>query len=101
MNYNNQLPEITIKYKQGNTEKATIGSSRDAYNIFKKVYDADTIEYNESSIVLFLNRANKTIGWFKLSQGGLNGTVVDTRMIMVTALKCGARAFILSHNHPS
>ena len=28
-------------------------------------------------------------------------TVIDIRMIMVTALQCGASSIILSHNHPS
>ena len=42
-----------------------------------------------------------TIGWQKHSSGGMASTVVDVRMIMVTALQCGASAIMLSHNHPS
>ena len=65
------------------------------------MYDADTLEYCESSIVIYLNRANNSIGWQKISQGGITGTVVDVRMILATALKCGATGIIISHNHPS
>ena len=76
-------------------------SSRDAYFFLKELYEQDTIELNETCIALFLNRANNTIGWFKVSQGGINATVVDNKLIIVTALKCAASSIILSHNHPS
>jgi DNA repair protein RadC len=52
-------------------------------------------------ICIFLNRQNNTIGWFKVSQGGLSGTVIDIRLILATALNCLASAIILCHNHPS
>jgi DNA repair protein RadC len=50
--------------------------------------------------VLYLNRANNTIAWSKISTGGMSATVVDIRVIFATALKVGAQAIILSHNHP-
>lgn len=50
---------------------------------------------------MYLNNANNTIGWQKHSSGGMANTVVDIRMIMCTALQCGASSIVLSHNHPS
>jgi DNA repair protein RadC len=97
----NNLPQITLKYKQGSVKKIKITSSKDAYNLLIKLYDIDTIDYLETFIVLFLDRANQTIGWIKLSQGGISGTVVDKKVLMATALKSGASSIILSHNHPS
>jgi len=99
--YNGDTPEITLKYKSSGLKKTKITSSETAYEMFKQMYDADTLEYCESSIVIYLNRANNSIGWQKISQGGITGTVVDLRMILGTALKCGATGIILSHNHPS
>lgn len=99
--YNEQLPEITLKYTTSGIQKTKIANSQDSYNLFKQMYDSDTIEYCESSIVIYLNRANKTIGWQKVSQGGLTGTVIDIRIVMATALKSGATNIIISHNHPS
>lgn len=99
--YKSTIPEITLKYKSGNTKKIKVTSSKDAADYMRELYDMDTIEITESAIVLFLNRANNSIGWFKVSQGGITGTVVDIKLILVTALKCGASAIILSHNHPS
>jgi DNA repair protein RadC len=37
----------------------------------------------------------------KISQGGLTGTVIDTRMILKHALDKRATSIIISHNHPS
>ena len=99
--YNGDTPEITLKYKSSGVKKTKITNSKDSYELLKQMYDADTLEYCESSIVIYLNRANNSIGWQKISQGGITGTVVDVRMVLATALKCGATGIILSHNHPS
>jgi DNA repair protein RadC len=99
--YKSPLPEITIKYKKGDFKKIKIERSKDAYELFKELFNADTIEYTEESVVLFLNRLNATIGFVKLSSGGMIGTVVDKRVVMTLALQCGAYAIILAHNHPS
>jgi DNA repair protein RadC len=99
--YKSNLPEITLKLKKGETLNAKIKNSSDTAEIFREVWDKDSIEIYESMIVLFLNRANNTIGWFKVSQGGLSGTVVDNRLILSTALKCLASGIIIAHNHPS
>jgi len=99
--YKTKLPEITLKYKTGDVNKVKIGSSQDANDMFKKFFDQDTIELTESMIVIYLNRNNNTLGWQKISQGGLNGTVIDNRLILATALQCAAHSIILAHNHPS
>ncbi len=99
--YKTNCPEIELKLKRGEVKKMQIKSSKDAYDAFKLFYDEDTIELTESFIAIFLNRANNTLGWLKVSQGGMTGTVVDIRIILGTALKIAAQSIILSHNHPS
>ena len=99
--YKTNIPEITLKFKAGNTKKTKITCSSDANEILKNFYDQDTIELTESVIVIFLNSANNTIGWIKHSQGGLNGCIVENKTILATALKCAANSIIISHNHPS
>lgn len=99
--YKSTIPEITLKYKSGDIKKVQIHNSNDAAEYLKEMYDMDTIEIFESFIVVYFNRANNSIGWFKVSQGGITGTVVDNRLIVGTALKCGASSMIISHNHPS
>jgi DNA repair protein RadC len=99
--YKSLMPEISIKYKSGDLKKHKITNVQDAYTMFKQMYDKDTLEYIESFIVIYLNRANNTIGWHKVSVGGTTGCLVDVKVIMATALKCNAHGLILSHNHPS
>lgn len=50
---------------------------------------------------MYLNRANRIIGIYRHSLGGITGTIADPRLILGTALKVAATAIILAHNHPS
>lgn len=79
----------------------SISSSRSAYNVLRQFFNPNTISYQEECIVLYLNQASKIIGAQKLSKGGINATIVDTRIILATALKSLSTAIIISHNHPS
>ena len=99
--YKSQLPEITLKYKKGEAKKVKITSSIDAAALLKTLHDSDTLEIFESTIFVFLNRANTSIGWLKHSSGGSASCIVDIKLIMTTALQCGAHSIVFSHNHPS
>lgn len=99
--YKSNLPEVTLKYKSGEFKKSKIHTSRDCYEIVKEMFNSDTLEYIEEFIVLLLNRANNTIGWVKLSSGGITGTVVDVRVLFTIALQSGASSILIAHNHPS
>ena len=99
--YLTNIPELTLKYKSGDIKKDKIQSSKDAADYMRLMFDEDTIEVCESAIVVFLNRKNNSIGWYKVSQGGISGTVIDVRLVLATALKCLASGMIMCHNHPS
>jgi DNA repair protein RadC len=89
----------SMKVKQ--SELFPVLSSKDAYAYLKTCYEAGTIAYKEFFYVLFLNRANKVMGYSKISEGGITGTVADPRIILQLALMAGASALVLCHNHPS
>ena len=36
-----------------------------------------------------------------MSKGGISETIVDIRLLLKSALQCGATAMIVAHNHPS
>lgn len=59
------------------------------------------IEVQEHFIALYLNQANKIIGYYHHSTGTINATMVDTEIVAAVALKTLAKAVIISHNHPS
>ncbi len=100
-----KLPEIeiSIKYKGSKkTELKKVTSSRDAYEVCKLLYNENTIDWLEEMILICLNRANKVIGYYKVSRGGMTSTMCDPKVVFTIALNCaGTTAIILSHNHPS
>jgi DNA repair protein RadC len=79
-------------------EKVSIKSSETVFSLFHPLLG--DLEHEEFWL-LMLNRANKVIGRFKVSQGGLSGTVIDTRIILKKALDNLASSIIVCHNHPS
>lgn len=99
-NFSN-ISEISIKYTPLAPDMPTIICSIDAYVLFLDFYPQDTIGIQEKVFAMYLNRANRVIGIFPVSTGGITGTVADIRLILSVALKCGATGIIISHNHPS
>ena len=79
-------------------EKPKISCSNDAYKILKlHLEDLRTEEF----WALFLNQNNKVIHIAQLTQGGINQSLVDIRIVFKTALEHFATGIIISHNHPS
>ncbi len=79
-------------------EKPQISSSNDAYKILKlHLADLRTEEF----WAIFLNQSNKVIHISQLTQGGINQSIVDIRIVFKTALDHFATGIIISHNHPS
>jgi DNA repair protein RadC len=74
-----QVAEITVSYKPKAGKKPVIVTSLNAFNIFRELYSPDTIYLQEQISVLYLNRSNKVLGYYKASVGGITGTVADIR----------------------
>src|SRR5580698_4179232 len=93
------ISEIEIRYnpKIPALRKAQIKSSNDAYRQFMILLDEHNMNIKEEAAVLFLNRGNRVIGGYKISVGGITGTVVDIRIILGIALKCFATGIIIAH----
>jgi DNA repair protein RadC len=95
------ISEIAITYKPNHYTKEALSSVTNAADILRMFWNPETIEYYEECKVLYLDRANHILGVYNVSRGGLNGTVMDVRMIFQGALKANAHSIIVSHNHPS
>ena len=95
------LSEIHVSYKTGLTSSKIINSSKEAFDILATLFPQETICLQEQFVVLYLNRANRVIGSYQLSKGGITGTIADVRLILSVALKTLASGLILAHNHPS
>lgn len=77
---------------------ASITGSRDIVTIFQPLL-ADLP--HEELWVLLLSRSKRIIERFRVSQGGLDGTVIDPRIVLRRALDRNASGLVLVHNHPS
>lgn len=101
MNYL-KIPEITVSFRDmvKVSDRKAIYSKENAVNIFKEIFE-DFMEHHEEVWAMYLNKANKVIGVSQISKGGISGTIIDTRIILQTALKSSASSIIIAHNHPS
>jgi DNA repair protein RadC len=97
-----KLAEIEVTYnpKVKPSERVKITSSSDAEKVLRSIWN-QPLELKECFYALYLNRANKVLGYLLVSIGGVSGTVVDVRNIFQTALKVNCTSVILGHNHPS
>ena len=97
-----KVSEVKLSYKSRvNLKDAPkITSSLTAHQVLRNNWSED-IEFNEQFYILLLNKANKVLGQYLVSSGGLSGTVVDPKNVFIAALKTRAAAIILAHNHPS
>ena len=98
--YKKILPLITLKKTKSDFPCAKIVTSADANEFIRNFY-SDDIGIFESFFILLLNRNNTTIGYAKISQGGIIGTVIDATIIAKYCVEALAKSVILAHNHPS
>ncbi len=89
-----------LKTIQTNFPRVKIVTNEDAAKFIRELYN-DDIEIFESFFILMLNISNQTIGYAKISQGGITGTVVDVRIVAKYAVESLAISVVLAHNHPS
>ncbi len=96
------IDEITVQLKRRSFGfDKPIRVTSDVAELARKIMRIEELEVREKFVVLYLDRANKIIGYFMAGVGGVNAVIVDGKMILGIALKCLATSIILVHNHPS
>lgn len=95
------VSEISVSYKPAKAHRPIVKSSSEAATLIRPFFPDGTIELQERFMAMYLNRANRVIGVYPVSIGGITGTVADPRLILAVALKVLATSIILFHNHPS
>lgn len=82
-----------------NLENPIVKSSRDAFNFLSPYFHGLNVEV---VYVIYMFHSGKIISVQQISNGGINSTVVDVRVILAKALELKlATRIILAHNHPS
>lgn len=89
-----------LKKNKSSFKKEKITGSETAANYIRNFY-SDDIGIYESFFILLLNNNSQTIGYAKISQGGIVGTIVDVKIIAKYVVDSLATGIILAHNHPS
>ncbi len=93
--------ELVYKTKVKPSQRPRILKIEDSFTLLRQVWNPEKIEMVEEFKVLLLNRANRVLGVFLASLGGIAGTIVDPGIILAAAVKANASSMILAHNHPS
>ena len=98
-----RVAEIKLSYRNRvkPSERSQVTSSTDSYQVLQASWDMGKLEFVEQFKVLLLSRANRVLGIYEVSTGGVAGTVADPKLIFAAALKACASGIILCHNHPS
>jgi DNA repair protein RadC len=91
---------LTVETKNSDFPVVKITNHIDSAKFARQFYGDDLVLY-ESFFLIFLNSALQTVAWAKISQGGVVGTVVDTKIVCKYAVDSLAQSVILVHNHPS
>lgn len=90
----------SIKKNVTEFARQKIKDSKTSAEVIRQFY-SDDIGIFESFFILCLNNSNETVGYAKISQGGITGTVVDVRLVLKYAIENLATSVIIAHNHPS
>ena len=92
-----RVSEVTIAYrpKFKASQRPQVTTAAHTYQILLSQWDKDTIELLEEFKIMLLNRHNKVLGVATISIGGINGTVVDPKVVFAIALKAKASSIKL------
>ena len=91
---------VTYRHKIKPSLMPKLTCSQESADVLRTIW-SDRLEHVEEFVIICLNRANRMLGWARVSSGGLGGTVADPKVIFQIALKSNASSIILAHNHPS
>ena len=99
----NMVSEVELVYKNKvkPSERPLVKSGKECYQLLLQTWDENKIEFVEQFKVVLMNRAQRVLGIYELSTGGVTGTVADPKLVFTAALKANACNIILTHNHPS
>lgn len=92
--------EYKLRARRTKLPRTQVSSSIVAADAVRLLYGDDIYIY-ETVFLLLLDRSLTTNGYVRISQGGISGSVVDTRLVCKYAVDSLSSAVILVHNHPS
>jgi len=101
MQQHTQVAELLVSYSPQIVSAQKISNSRETYSLITNHWNLNTIEMLEEVKIVLLNKANKVLGVYDLSKGGISSSIIDIKIVLSIALKTLASGIIIVHNHPS
>ncbi len=97
-----QVAEIELSYKNPvpPSDRIKVTNSIQVYDVLRNHW-SEQIDLLEEFVILLLDRAQHVLGLHVVSKGGTAGTVVDPKLVFISAIRTKASSIILAHNHPS
>ena len=93
--------ELVYRNKKSASERPSIRTALDAFDLFVRSWDENKIELQEQFRIMLLDQKHSCIGISTIATGGIANCFVDLKIAFGTAVKARASALILAHNHPS
>jgi len=90
---------VRLAYDQLEGQVHQVHSPDDVLRYYGTYVETDTAQ--EHFVVVYMDQRSDVIGSGLISVGGKSSTLVDTVLILGTALHLQADGLILIHNHPS
>lgn len=98
---NADMNTILIKEKSMNYQtNEFFNTPANVVNIMNDIFDLNK-KAEEHVYMIALNVKFKPLGFFLISKGNVNTSILGAREILIRALLIGASEFMLFHNHPS
>lgn len=91
--------EVAKRISQGNRLETTFFDG--PKKVWTLLYPVTLVESVEKVWVLCLDRKNKLLRFENITSGTATGSLVHPREVFRPAIRWGATAIILAHNHPS
>lgn len=98
-----EVPEIEVIYSREKAKQfpGKISSLEDVADFIRTTFDRGTLELQEQFVVVYLNSVNQILGYYRHTRGSIRTVLIDFRIILGVAIKCGCLSMIVAHNHPS
>jgi DNA repair protein RadC len=84
----NMVSEVELVYKNKvkPSERPLVKSPKECHELLKLTWDENKIEFVEQFKVVLMNRAQRVLGIYELSTGGVDGTVTESSSILSSSI---------------
>lgn len=97
--------ELSLSYRRSvalsDPQYHKLNNSRRISEFLRTIWDTKDLAVREAFYLICLSKSMDLVGFYKISEGGLDSVIVDVRLLFSMALLCRSTAIIVAHNHPS